>query len=79
MAEETKKEKPRTLADKLVRNKQGEISLTKVGLILASVGGSFLAAPPAAIVAVIAKYIVGIGAMFTALGGLAKTERTESD
>lgn len=66
-----------SLAQKLFCNEKGEISLTKVGVILAALGAALASnpLPPPEVTAAIAKYLMAFGAMFTALGGLSKRGR----
>lgn len=75
MAEQNKAPEKKTLSDKLFKNEHGEISLTKVGVIAAAVGGALAANPIAPVVAIVAKYLIALGSMCGALGALSKKGR----
>ena len=65
------------IAEKLILNEKGEISLTKIGIILAAIGGALTTTPlpPVEITGIIAKWLIAIGGMCSALGALSKRGR----
>lgn len=65
------------LIQKLVMNEKGEMSLTKIGIIMAAIGGALTASPlpPVEITAVIGKWLLAVGGGCSALGGLSKVGR----
>jgi len=66
-----------TFLDKLLYNEKDEISLTKVGIVLGTVGGMLVMNPitPVAVTLIIGKYLTAIGTGLGVIGSLSKVER----
>lgn len=73
MAEE-KKHSP--IIQKLFLNEVGEVSLRKLGMVCATVGGYFvMGVIPGVLIVGIGKAILSLGTMFVGIGQFAKNDR----